>query len=223
MNLLARRAQIRLAADGAHLLKGKREALLKELIKRARELRTLRGELHRRGREAGTALAMARAVRGTPELRSAAVAGRRDIRLEVRFEKLWGLELSTIRHSGDIVRSPDTRGIGLLDSPAHVQEAMEAVERMLEQLLKCGPIEHNIELIGGEIRDTSRRINALEEHLLPKLRSEVRTISRVLEEREREDIFRLKRIKAKRSAGSSPGTTPSVKHYWRSAPLLKEL
>ncbi len=212
MNLLARRAQIRLAADGAHLLKGKREALLKELIKRARELRTLRGELHRRGREAGTALAMARAVRGTPELRSAAVAGRRDIRLEVRFEKLWGLELSSITQNG-VVRTPDARGIGLLDSPAHIQEAMDAAERMLEQLLKCGPIEHNIELIGEEIRDTSRRINALEEHLLPKLRREVRTISRVLEEREREDIFRLKRIKAKRSAGSSPGTTPSAKHY----------
>ena len=65
MNLLARRAQIRLASDGIVLLKGKREALLKELLARARKLRGLRNELHRRGRAAVASLAIARAAAGT--------------------------------------------------------------------------------------------------------------------------------------------------------------
>ena len=54
-------------------------------------------------------------------------------------------------------------------------------------------------MLGEEVKKTNRRINALNEYLLPKLRGEVRKISRVLEEREREDTFRLKKIKKKKS------------------------
>jgi len=202
MNLVSRRAQITLAADGAGLLKGKREALLKELIARARELRAVRSGLHVRGRHARVALAMARAVRGTPELRSVGVAVHRDFRADVAFEKVCGLNLARVEVH-DIVRDPAERGLGVLDAPSHIVEAVDSAERVLEQLLICGPLEWNIERIGIEIRKTSRRINGLEEHLLPRLREDVRTIAAVLEEREREDIFRLKRVKAKRARGKS--------------------
>jgi V/A-type H+-transporting ATPase subunit D len=45
-----------------------------------------------------------------------------------------------------------------------------------------------------------RRVNALEQRLLPALQSEVDYIRAVLDQREREDIFRLKRLKKKHSA-----------------------
>ena len=51
MTLMAKRAQIKLASDGVTLLEGKREALLTELIDRAKQLRALRNDLHERGRE----------------------------------------------------------------------------------------------------------------------------------------------------------------------------
>ena len=202
MNLLARRAQIRLATDGVTLLKGKREALLKELLARARELRELRRELHRRGRAAVAALAMARAVQGTASVRSAALAGRRELQLSVRHEEVWGLPLTDIDHSG-VVRKAGERGVGQLDCSSHVIEAAETAERMLEQLIECAPAETNLQILGDEVRKVNRRINALEESLLPRLRRDVRTIGRVLGEREREDRFRLKRIKAKRTAPGS--------------------
>ncbi len=52
MTLMSKKGQIKLASDGVTLLEGKREALLQELIDRARELRSLRSELHLRGRRA---------------------------------------------------------------------------------------------------------------------------------------------------------------------------
>jgi len=199
MNLLRQKAQIKMAADGAELLKGKRDALMQELIDRARHLRDLRNELHERGRVAEATLAMTQAVRGTPELRSAALAGRRELQVEVKTEKIWGLSLGSIEPVG-VVRSPDRRGMGLLDTSAHVHEAGEGAETMLEQLLVCAPMERNLQVIGEEVKKVSRRINALEEYLLPKLRGEVRAIESVLEEREREDMFRLKKIKGKKAA-----------------------
>lgn len=198
MNLLARRAQIKLASDGVQLLEGKREALLKELIARARELRELRNELHRRGRQAAVSVAFARAVRGTAEVRSTALAGRRDLNVEVKRDRVWGLHLNEVIQS-NIVRRPEERSVGLVDYSAHIDEAARATEEMIEQLLVCAPKEANLQIIGEEVRKVSRRINALNEYLLPKLRGEMRAIARVLDEREREDTFRLKRIKKKKA------------------------
>ena len=198
MNLLVRKAQIKFASDGVQLLEGKREALLKELLSRARELRALRGELHDRGRSAMMALAIARAMRGTPEVKSASVAGRRELGIDVKTEKVWGLSLGAVDQNG-IVRAPQERGMSGLDTSSHLFDAAEASEKMLEQLLECAPRELNLQIIGEEVRKVSRRINALNEYLLPKLRGEMRTIARVLDEREREDTFRLKRIKGKKA------------------------
>ena len=198
MTLMAKKGQIKLASDGVTLLEGKREALLQELIDRAKALRSLRNELHVRGRRSVGDLAIARAAQGTAAVRSVGVAGRRDLNLEVVTERVWGMTLGTIE-AHNIVRTPKERGVGMLDRPSHVMEAAESAELMMEQLVRCAPLERNIQMLGEEVKKTNRRINALNEYLLPKLRDEVRTIARVLEEREREDTFRLKKIKKKKS------------------------
>jgi V/A-type H+-transporting ATPase subunit D len=70
---------------------------------------------------------------------------------------------------------------------------------MLSQLLICAPLERNLQIVGEEVKKVSRRINALEEYLLPRLRGQLRGIASVLDEREREDTFRLKKIKGKKA------------------------
>jgi V/A-type H+-transporting ATPase subunit D len=49
-----------------------------------------------------------------------------------------------------------------------------------------------------EIEKTKRRVNALEFKLLPELRAAQEYIEQKLEEQEREEIFRMKKIKAKK-------------------------
>ncbi len=62
-----------------------------------------------------------------------------------------------------------------------------------------------MQTLGGEVRRLGRRINAIEEYLIPRLREEIGFITRVLEEREREERFRLKRVKRKKSRKSTEG------------------
>ena len=202
MALMGKRAQIKLASDGVTLLEGKREALLKELIDRAKELKVLRNDLHIYGRRSVGNLAMARGAQGTAAVRSVATAGRRELTLEVLTESVWGMSLGKIE-AKNVVRAHKDRGVGLLDTSSHILEAAQSAEKMLEQLVKCAPVERNIQILGEEIKKTNRRINALNEYLLPKLRGEVRIIARVLEEREREDTFRLKKIKGKKTAAAA--------------------
>ncbi len=198
MNLLSRRSQVKLASDGLSILRGKREALLKDLIRRARLLRDKQRELQHRGREANAALAMARAVRGTAEVESVTAAGERSLAVSVQIEKLWGLRLGTVEH-GSVIRAPQDRGISRVDYSTHVFDAAAAAEAMVEQMLECSPLELQVTTLGEEIRKLGRRINAIEEYLIPRLREEIAFIKSVLEEREREERFRLKRVKKKKS------------------------
>lgn len=54
---------------------------------------------------------------------------------------------------------------------------------------------YRLRRLADEIQRTSRRVNALEHILLPQLVARRNAIHLVLEEREREDLFCLKRIK----------------------------
>jgi vacuolar-type H+-ATPase subunit D/Vma8 len=51
------------------------------------------------------------------------------------------------------------------------------------------------------IRSDTRKINAIRDVILPSMIRRAGAIAGVLEEREREEVFRLKRIKSKRTAG----------------------
>ena len=65
------------------------------------------------------------------------------------------------------------------------------------------PFKGNVDLnklqkLIDEIGTTTRRSNALEHVVIPRLRRELKQIQSALDERERQDRFRLKRIKARR-------------------------
>ncbi len=66
-------------------------------------------------------------------------------------------------------------------------------------LLRIASRELHLARLGEEIQETSRRINALEQLLLPSLAAEAARIEAALDERDREDAVRLKRLRSKRA------------------------
>ncbi len=63
--------------------------------------------------------------------------------------------------------------------------------------------------LGSEIQMSRRRVNALEQVLIPDLKKQAKYIRLSIEEREREDLFRLKKVKKilerKKRQGEAPG------------------
>jgi V/A-type H+-transporting ATPase subunit D len=68
----------------------------------------------------------------------------------------------------------------------------------MDHLLRIASRELHLARLGEEIQATSRRINALEQLLLPRLTAEARRVSAALDERDREDAVRLKRFRRKK-------------------------
>ena len=59
--------------------------------------------------------------------------------------------------------------------------------------------ETRLNRLGEMIRLDSRKINALGEIMLPEIKKRIKEMNRIFEEREKEDIVRLKWFKDKRS------------------------
>lgn len=196
MELLARRAQIELASQGRDLLKDKRNALMKELHKIADMVLQGSDELEKAAAESRQALSLAEALDGPEAVRSAALAASGEVFIEASGVTIMGVMVPEIEHQV-VGRALTARGYSLAGTSARIDAAAESFERQIGLLLDVATGELRLRRLAEEIAKTTRRVNALEHVLLPRLERQRDYIQMMLEEREREDHFRLKRVKAR--------------------------
>jgi V/A-type H+-transporting ATPase subunit D len=195
--LLTRRAQIRLARQGVELLRGKREALVREFLSELQKFVDTREALRRQLADAKQSLMLALAIDGPEAMASAGFASRRPIRLETTERNIWGTRI--VEAETDFMpRDPDSRGFSPMGASARIEETADRFETTLELILRVAPLDLKLGRLAEEIRRTSRRVNALEQRMLPSLEEQVRYIRGVLDQREREDVLRLKHLKKRR-------------------------
>jgi V/A-type H+-transporting ATPase subunit D len=194
MELLAKRAQIALAAQGRDLLKQKRAALREELAKSIDIALEESSELDRLAARAWRALGQAEAFDGPQAVESAGFAARRNVSIQVTGTNVMGVPVPEIERKR-LVRAAFHRGYSLASTSGRIDAAASAFEEELELLIDVAVSEMRLRRLLEEIRKTSIRINSLEVIILPRLQAESAYIETVLDEREREDLFRLKRVK----------------------------
>jgi V/A-type H+-transporting ATPase subunit D len=191
------RARRGVAAKGARLLRAKREVLAGEIWRIMREVVEGRARLDEALREAVKALALARALEGEDVLESLALAARREVTLHVSLRRVWGVPTASVS-SPPLVRAADGRGTSPASWGPSGAAAARRHEAALEVLLRIASRELLLARLGEEIQETSRRINGLERLVLPLLAREAARVEAALDERDREDAVRLKRLRAKR-------------------------
>lgn len=192
--LLNRRARIRLAQQGAELLRGKREALVREFLRELPRFNEAREAMQKSLIRAKRALIRALSLDGPEAVASAALASQRDIVVGLEERNIWGVRVADITTSYH-GRAPSERRSTPFDTSARIDESAERFEEVLAEIVRVAPLDRKMRRLAEEIRKTSRRVNALEQRLLPSLHEQVRFIRSTLDQREREDVFRLKRLK----------------------------
>ena len=196
-NLMAIEERIELSERGHDTLEKKRDGLIMEFMDILDQAQDVRSDLEDTYEDAQHAIDMARAMDGDVAVRGAAAALKEHPELTTQSKNIMGVVVPEIE-SSKVQKTLDERGYGVMGTSARIDEAAEAYEELLEQIILAAEVETAMKKMLEEIETTKRRVNALEFKLLPELRDNQEYIEQKLEEQEREEIFRMKKIKEKK-------------------------
>ena len=196
-NLMEIKDRIELSEQGHDTLEKKRDGLIMEFMEVLEEAQDVREGLDDDYRAAQKKIDRARAMDGDVAVRGAASARAETPEIVVDSKNIMGVVVPQIE-SSKVRKDVGERGYSLLETSARIDEAAEAYEELLDTIILAAEIETAMKKMLDEIEKTKRRVNALEFKLIPELTEARDFIELRLEEMEREEIFRLKKIKAKK-------------------------
>lgn len=192
MELLALKRRIALAEKGHDLLKEKRDALVMYFFDVLEDVGRLRREVSKVLKEAFDALMVAKMVMGPLKIEEAAMSAESLYDVEVSLQNIMGVKVPLLNVKEREVKMPT---YSFTDTSAALDEAAKKFKEALKLVIQLAEVETAVKKLAKEIDKTKRRVNALKYIIIPKLENTIRYISLHLEEREREDFFRLKRVK----------------------------
>jgi len=196
MELINLRRRKRLAERGLALLKEKRDALVMELLSLAKEYQSVVLEVREKLEKALSQLALARAYMGAYKLNEVITSIRPQLAIEVRTRNIMGVKTPVFK----VVQLADSGAppYNLLGTVAILDEAAKAFKDVFASVIRLAEIQAVAKRIAEEVEKAKRRVNALENIVIPTIERNIKSIELYLDERAREDIFRLRLLKKKR-------------------------
>jgi V/A-type H+-transporting ATPase subunit D len=200
--LLGIKKKIAISESGYDLLKIKMEGLIMNFFKIMDEAKVLRRDLSRMHDEARQNITIASTVEGALAVKTASFALSRHPEVSVSSRNIMGVTVPVIKGTA-VRRKLEERGYGIIGTSPYISDAARSYEKLMELIIKAAETETTLKKLLDEIEKTKRRVNALEFRVIPQLREAERFIEFRLEEMERENTFRLKKIKTKREAAGA--------------------
>lgn len=191
--LLASKASLRTASGGADLLKRKRDALIGEFFALVKDALAAREKLSGVSKGAYTSLFSAKAWDSPEAVESLGLAGTGDYAVDMQIESIYGVKVPKI----NIPERAQQSNFSPINVGARTIQAATDFNGVLEAIVMVAATETKLRRIGEEIKKTSRRVNALEQVVIPGIQDDIRFIRSVLDQREREAGYTQKKIKAK--------------------------
>jgi V/A-type H+/Na+-transporting ATPase subunit D len=188
--------RIKLSERGYNILKMKRDGLILEFFKVLQQAKDSRGALTERYTHAMEMIALAETVEGAIGVKVAAFSASDIPAITLASKNIMGVVVPEIEASS-VRKGILDRGYGMLGTSAVIDETAEAFEDLLEAVIEAAEIETTMKRLLDEIESTKRRVNALEFKVIPELTEARDFIKMRLDEMEREELFRLKKIKAR--------------------------
>jgi V/A-type H+-transporting ATPase subunit D len=86
---------------------------------------------------------------------------------------------------------------GLADTNSAIDRAAKQIKEALPKICKAAEFENAIFSLAKALEKTQKLLNALENVIIPQYQQRIKFILATLEEREREEFAKLKKVKAK--------------------------
>ncbi len=198
MNLLITKRKLKLAKRGHKLLKEKRDALVVEFFAVLREIKELRKEMGDKLLQAEHKFERAQAIQGSVDIERLALGAGSAVEIELSQRNIMGVEIASVREI-----KGEAQWHGYFESSVELDGAIALYRELLPVFLKLALKQLSLSRLAEEVKRTKRKVNSLEYSIIPRLEYAKDFISFKLEEFERENFIRLKKIKEKAERGAS--------------------
>ncbi len=190
--LMETKRRIQTVERGTEFLKLKRDQLAKDLTESLDVLKGRRGLLLNNLQEAYGALTAAYLSLGPMEVQSQTKSIKNTLELEVLPRSVMGVIYPSVR----IKERPEIAA----ELDITLAFAAEKVYEIIEELIRLAEFEERVSRIAEELGSTSRKVNALENMVIPDMKYIIKFIEDKLDEESMEELVRMKLIGGAKSS-----------------------
>lgn len=192
-NLLKSKNSLQFAKKGYELLDRKRTVLIREMMSLIDKSSELQERIDIEFKEAYEALKLANITMGTESVEEISSSIEKEEDFHILFKSVMGVEVP-------IIKKEDTKlttEYGFFRTNPAFDKAVLQFNDIKRLIYELAELENSVYKLAMEIKKTQKRANALEKIQIPKYTATIKYIEEVLAEKEREDFFRLKKVKGK--------------------------
>jgi V/A-type H+/Na+-transporting ATPase subunit D len=193
IELIKIRRSMQVAKMVHKILDDKREVLLKKIDEMIEEANKARGDIWSPLGEIYTAVYDAYMSLGTGTLESVSDSTPSVMEVDVNVRRIVDVKIPTLQVKTK--EGGQDLSYGFIDTNSSVDKAAKLIKNMLPKVCKAAEYENAIFSLAKELERTQKLINALEFVIIPQYEGAVAFIRATLEEREREEFVRLKKVK----------------------------
>ena len=192
INLIRTKKTLSLAESGRDVLERKRDILLRELRNSIYEAEKAREDLLEALAKAYQSLKEANMAKGSETVANVALGSSYEANFLLDFKSIMGVSVPNVEFQSETDAKPD---YGFANTNAELDKAFKQFYSVLELIADLARAEGTTFQIANDVGRTQRRVNALNYVLIPMYRNITKKIALVLEEKDREEFVRTKRIK----------------------------
>ena len=190
---MALKEKLNIAEEGYSLLEQKREILVISLMHMLDKVRALEKEINNKIATAYPSLRRMFVVVGQKQAERLAATISYNFVSTTQEKIIAGMRFNTVSVDMPKKRLP----YSYLNSFAYCDQVIADFFELLTLLTEMASVRTIVWRLAKEVKKNQRRVNALEKQVIPEAKNQKKYIESVLEERDRENIFVLKALKAK--------------------------
>lgn len=194
-NLMAAKNTLRLSRQGYEMLDRKRNILIREMMMLIEEAKQVQNSIESTFHDAYFALEHANVTMGIETVSDVAHCTVIEDGVKINLRSVMGGELPVVSLEERNKRPP----YSFYSTGSALDEAFVNFKKVKHLSLRLAEIENSVYRLAMNIKKTQKRANALENVTIPMYERITKDISNALEEKDREEHTRLKKIKEYKS------------------------
>ncbi|WP_071028179.1 V-type ATP synthase subunit D [Peptoniphilus raoultii] len=194
-NLLAVKGQLSFAQKGYELLDRKRTVLMREIMELNKRAENLQAKIKETFNISYESLKEATISMGSEALADISQSVNLEEDYEIKNRSVMGVEIPEIEYREKEIKTE----YSFHNSTISLDKATINMKNLLPLIYELAEVESSCIRLAEEIKKTVKRANALEKIQIPRFETIIASIENTLGEKEREDFFRMKKVKNKKN------------------------